>query len=125
MTLLEIRGLAKRFGGVAALDGVDLAVGSREIVGLIGPNGAGKTTLFNCLAGFIVPDAGEIRFGESRIDLVGRAPHEIARLGLARTFQNLRVFPLMTVLENCMVGRHARTRAGIVASLLRPRWVGD
>lgn len=123
--LLGISGLTKHFGGVAALEDVELAVDAREIVGLIGPNGAGKTTLFNCLAGFIAPDAGRIAFGESGLDLAGRAPHEIARLGLARTFQNLRLFPHMTVRENCEVGRHVRTRAGLFASLLRPRWVGD
>ena len=125
MTLLEIRGLAKRFGGVTALDGVDLAVNRDEILGLIGPNGAGKTTLFNCVSGFSPPSAGEIRFGESRLELAGRGPHEVARLGVARTFQNIRLFPLMTVLENVLVGRYLRTRAGVAAALWRPGWARD
>jgi ABC-type branched-subunit amino acid transport system ATPase component len=123
--LLEIAGLVKRFGGVGAVDGVSLAIGHREIVGLIGPNGAGKTTLFNCVSGFIRPTAGTIRFGETRMDLVGRAPHEVARLGLARTFQNIRLFPHMTALDNVIAGRHLLTRAGMLAGLVRPRWVRD
>jgi ABC-type branched-subunit amino acid transport system ATPase component len=125
LILLEIRGLTKRFGGVAALDGVNLAVRRDEILGLIGPNGAGKTTLFNCISGFTPPSAGEIRFGESGIDLAHRGPHEVARLGLARTFQNIRLFPDMTVLENVLVGRHLRMRAGIAAALHRLAWVRD
>ncbi len=123
--LLAIRGLAKRFGGVAALDGVDLEVGPREVVGLIGPNGAGKTTLFNCVSGFIAPTAGTITFGDAGLSLAHRGPHAVARLGLARTFQNVRLFPHMTALENVIAGRHLLTRSGIWASLLRPRWVRD
>ena len=125
MILLEIRKLTKRFGGVTALEGVDLEVRRDEILGLIGPNGAGKTTLFNCISGFIPPTAGELRFGDSSLDLARRGPHEVARLGLARTFQNIRLFPEMTVLENVLVGRHMRTGAGIGAALLRPPWVLD
>lgn len=123
--LLEVAGLVKRFGGVAAIDGVDLTVGHREIVGLIGPNGAGKTTLFNCVSGFIAPTAGAIRFGDSRLDLARRGPHEVAHLGLARTFQNIRLFPHMTALDNVIAGRHLLTRAGLAGALLRPRWVRD
>jgi branched-chain amino acid transport system ATP-binding protein len=125
MILLEIRGLVKRFGGVTALDGVDLAVRRDEILGLIGPNGAGKTTLFNCVSGFSPPTAGEVRFGDSGLELGGRGPHEVARLGLARTFQNIRLFPHMSVLENVLVGRHLKTRAGILAALWRAGWVRD
>ena len=125
MNILDVENLSRRFGGVVALEGVSLHVGTHEVVGLIGPNGAGKTTLFNCVSGFIRPTAGCIRFGESRINISHRAPHEVARLGIARTFQNIRVFPYMTVLENVMVGRHLRMRAGLVAGLLRPRWMRD
>ena len=106
MNLLEARGLAKRFGGLHAVAGLDLAVAKGEIVGLIGPNGAGKTTVFNLLSGFLTPDAGEIRLDGRSI--VGLAPHAICGLGLARTFQIVRPFPRMTVLENVRVGALAR-----------------
>jgi branched-chain amino acid transport system ATP-binding protein len=108
MTLLEARRISKRFGGVQAVDALDLVVGEREILGLIGPNGAGKTTAFNLLSGFLAPDAGEILLrGRS---IVGLRPHRICRLGMARTFQIVRPFPRMTVLQNVEVGalvRHA------------------
>jgi branched-chain amino acid transport system ATP-binding protein len=110
MSLLEARGLSKRFGGLAAVAGLDLAVAPGEMLGLIGPNGAGKTTVFNLLSGFLTPDAGDVRMGGSSI--VGLSPHAICRLGLARTFQIVRPFPRMTVLENVRVGalaRHPRT----------------
>jgi branched-chain amino acid transport system ATP-binding protein len=106
MSLLETRGLSKRFGGVHAVAGLDLAVAEGEVLGLIGPNGAGKTTVFNLLSGFLTPDAGEIRFrGRS---LAGLPPHTICQLGLARTFQIVRPFPRLNVLDNVMVGALAR-----------------
>ena len=106
MSLLEARGLAKRFGGLQAVAGLDLSVARGEILGLIGPNGAGKTTVFNLLSGFLAPDAGDIRHDGRSI--VGLAPHAICGLGLARTFQIVRPFPRMTVLENVRVGALAR-----------------
>lgn len=110
MALLELRGLNIRFGGIQALAGVDLEVGEHDILGLIGPNGSGKTTLFNCISGVYRPDAGEIRFeGES---LRGLSPDAVARKGIARTFQNLRLFLHMTVLDNLLLGRHIRFQIG-------------
>jgi branched-chain amino acid transport system ATP-binding protein len=106
MNLLVARGLAKRFGGVQAVGGLDLTIADGDVVGLIGPNGAGKTTVFNLLSGFLVPDGGDIRFrGRS---IVGLAPHAICQLGLARTFQIVRPFPRLSVLDNVMVGALAR-----------------
>jgi branched-chain amino acid transport system ATP-binding protein len=106
MTLLETRGLSKHFGGVQAVAGLDLVINEGEVLGLIGPNGAGKTTVFNLLSGFLAPDAGEIRFrGRS---LRGLPPHTICRLGLARTFQIVRPFPRLTVLDNVVIGALAR-----------------
>ena len=115
--LLDVLGVGKRFGGLAALEDVSLGVRSREIFGLIGPNGAGKTTLFNVITGLYGPDAGEIRFAGVRVS--GLKPHEIAHQGIARTFQNIRLFANMTALENVMVGRHLRTRAGVIGAVLR------
>ena len=106
MALLEVRGLGKRFGGVQAVHALDVDLGEGELLGLIGPNGAGKTTVFNLLSGFLTPDTGTIRLrGRS---LVGLKPHAICRLGLARTFQIVRPFPRMTVLQNVTVGALAR-----------------
>jgi branched-chain amino acid transport system ATP-binding protein len=111
VSLLETRGLSKRFGGVQAVAGLDLTVAPGELLGLIGPNGAGKTTVFHLLSGFVAPDAGDVRFAGRSIG--GLAPHAICRLGLARTFQIVRPFPRMTVLENVRVGALARhPRAG-------------
>ena len=104
--LLEARGLSKRFGGVQAVSGLDLSMAEGEILGLIGPNGAGKTTAFNLLSGFLEPDAGDVRFRGRAI--AGLRPHAVCRLGLARTFQIVRPFPRLTVLENVAVGAHAR-----------------
>ena len=124
MSLLEARGLSKRFGGVQAVADLDLDVAEGEVVGLIGPNGAGKTTAFNLLSGFLAADAGEIRFrGRS---VLGLKPHAICALGLARTFQIVRPFPRLTVLDNVLVGalgRHpnatdARVRARAVVDRL-------
>ena len=114
--ILSARGLHKHFGGLKALSEVDFAVQRGEIFGLIGPNGAGKTSLFNCLTGLYAPDTGTLELdGRS---LLKRAPHEIVRLGLARTFQNIRLFGNMTALENVMVGRHVRTGSGVVGAVL-------
>jgi branched-chain amino acid transport system ATP-binding protein len=106
VALLSVEHLTKRFGGVVALDDVSLGVERSQIAGLIGPNGAGKTTLFNSITRLYRPDAGEIVFdGES---LLGTPPYRIVRRGIARTFQNVELFPTMTVLENVLVGSHAR-----------------
>jgi ABC-type branched-subunit amino acid transport system ATPase component len=115
--LLAIEGVRKQFGGLSALAGLDMHVDSGEILSVIGPNGAGKSTLFNVITGLYAPDGGDIRFrGES---IVGLRPHQVARLGIARTFQNVHLFPNMTVLENAMVGQHCRSKAGIFGSILR------
>jgi len=112
MPLLEASGLSMAFGGLRAVSGLDLALQAGEIVGLIGPNGSGKTTVFNLVSGLYRAIAGRILFGTNRTDLVGRAPHAITALGVARTFQNQRLFNQMSVLENVLVGLHCRTRAG-------------
>jgi branched-chain amino acid transport system ATP-binding protein len=120
--LLEARGLSAVFGGLRALDAVDLEVFEGEIAALIGPNGAGKTTLFNCLSGLCLPSAGELHLvlaGGRRQRLEGLSPNRITAHGVARTFQNIRLFPEMTARENVMVGRHVRTRAGVIGALLR------
>ncbi len=119
--LLLAEGLGKRFGGVQALQDVSFELRAGEIFGLIGPNGAGKTTLFNLLTGIYRPDQGHIRFAGR--ELGGRKPHEIALAGIARTFQNIRLFAHLTALENVMIGRHGRTRAGVLGAVLRPAWV--
>ncbi len=107
--LLEIAGLTRRFGGITAVNQLDLAVASGELVGIIGPNGAGKTTLFNLVTGLDVPDAGVVRFDGQPIG--GLAPERLAALGVARTFQHGRVFANLSVLDNVLVGAHARLRA--------------
>jgi branched-chain amino acid transport system ATP-binding protein len=117
--LLAARSLSKRFGGLAALGGVSLAVQRGEIFGLIGPNGAGKTTLFNVLTGLYPADDGECVF-ESE-PLTGLKPHRIAERGIARTFQNIRLFANMSALENVMVGRHVRTKATALGAVLRTK----
>ena len=115
--LLEIRGLVKRFGGLNAVDRVDLDVEAGEILSVIGPNGAGKTTLFNVVTGLYAPDSGSIVFdGHS---LVGLKPNQVCGLGISRTFQTVRLFSNMTVLENAMVGQHCRTRSGVLGAVLR------
>jgi len=116
MALLEVRGLGKRFGGVQAVKDVSFRVERGTVKAVIGPNGAGKTTLFDLLSGFRAPDTGTVRFKETRIE--GRPPHQIAALGLSRTFQNIKLFGHMTALENVMVGRHVRSRSGFVAGML-------
>jgi branched-chain amino acid transport system ATP-binding protein len=117
MALFEIRGLTRDFGGVRAIDGLDLDVDDGEIVSVIGPNGAGKTTLFNLVTGMIPAGQGDIRFGGRSI--VGLRPSQILELGIARTFQNVRLFPEMSVRENVMVARHCRTRSGMLKAIFR------
>ena len=116
--LLEIDGLRKRFGGVAAADDITLTVRAGELVSVIGPNGSGKTTLFNLITGLIPPDGGSIRFEGQEIG--GLPPHEIVARGVARTFQNIRLFNNLTVMENLLVGEHARLQAGVLGAIFRP-----
>jgi ABC-type branched-subunit amino acid transport system ATPase component len=118
MTLLETAGLSKRFGGLQALQDLDLRVEAGEIVGLIGPNGSGKTTVFNVVTGLYPASAGRVRFDDGRHELTGLPPHRVTALGIARTFQNQRLFNQMTVLENVLVGQHCRMRAGLPGILL-------
>jgi len=119
MPLLKIDHLSISFGGIAALSGISLEVEPQEILSVIGPNGSGKTTFFNCISGVYKPDGGEINFqGES---LLGLSPDAIARKGIARTFQNLRLFLHMTVLDNLMLGRHIQFRKNPMHAFLRLR----
>ncbi len=120
--LLEVKGLTMDFGGLRAVDSVSLTVHEGEIAALIGPNGAGKTTFFNCVTGIYVPTKGDILLhpqGEQTRRLNGLKPNQVTEMGLARTFQNIRLFGGMTVLENVMIGRHCRTSSGIFRSILR------
>jgi len=119
VNLLEGRRIGKRFGGVQALAGVSFAIAAGEIFGLIGPNGAGKTTLFNVLTGIYPPDQGAFVF-DGR-PLAGRKAHEVAAAGIARTFQNIRLFANLSAIENVMIGRHAKTRAGVWGAIVRNR----
>jgi ABC-type branched-subunit amino acid transport system ATPase component len=117
MALLEARKLSKQFGGLRALHGLDLSVSDGEIVGIIGPNGSGKTTFFNVVSGIHRASGGEVRFRD--VELTRLPPHRITMLGLARTFQNQRLFNQMTVVENVLVGMYCRTRAGLGRILLQ------
>lgn len=120
--LLEVQKLSMNFGGLRALDGVDLAIHPGEIVALIGPNGAGKTTFFNCITGIYAPTEGEILAlppNRQKMRLNGFKPNQVTEIGMARTFQNIRLFPNMTVLENVMVGRHCRTVSGVFGAVFR------
>ena len=119
MPLLELRELTKKFEGLTAIDRCSTAIEGGAIYGLIGPNGAGKTTLFNMISGVLEPSAGKILFKGAEIQ--GLKPYEVNRRGIARTFQLVSIFSEMTVLENVMVGQHARTRAGVLASVLKSR----
>ena len=121
--LLTVQNVTKRFGGVTAVWGVSFSMDRGKIVSLIGPNGAGKTTLFNCITGLNPPEEGAIYFGDSQIFLNPLHPYQIATKGIARTFQTIRLFKNMTVLENVMVGAHSKAQAGLWTGLLRPRWV--
>ena len=117
MSLLEVRGLSKRFGGLYALRDLELAVESGEILSVIGPNGAGKTTFFNVITGIYEPEGGQVVFEGHK--LAGLKSNRITRLGIARTFQTVHLFPNMTVLENAMVGQHCRTRSGLIGAVLQ------
>lgn len=115
--MLEVRDLSMHFGGLKAVDSVNLTLGDNEIVSIIGPNGAGKTTVFNCLSGFYRPTGGEITFESNRID--GLPDHKISRLGMVRTFQHVRLFNKMTVIENLLVAQHRHVNTHLLAGLFR------
>jgi len=120
--ILDVTRLSMDFGGLRAVNAVDLTIGKGEIVALIGPNGAGKTTFFNCITGIYTPTEGDIHIqlpGSPRLRLNGMKPNRVTEKGLARTFQNVRLFPSMTTLENVMIGCHCRTRAGVLGAVLR------
>ncbi len=123
--ILEVTGLTMDFGGIRALNNLDLDVKKGEIVALIGPNGAGKTTFFNCITGIYQPTKGKVFLHRSdsgqKVNLLGLKPNKVTERGLARTFQNIRLFSQMTVLENVMIGRHCRTKSFIIGALLRDR----
>jgi branched-chain amino acid transport system ATP-binding protein len=121
--LLRISAAGKRFGGLQALSDVTLSIQRGQIYGLIGPNGAGKTTLFNVITGLYQPDGGEFELNDHPYS--PSSPHEVARAGIARTFQNIRLFGDMTAMENVMVGRHVRTHQGIIGAVLRHRAARD
>jgi branched-chain amino acid transport system ATP-binding protein len=115
-TILEASGVIMRFGGLTAVRDVNLTVNSGEIVGLIGSNGAGKTTFFNCLTGLYVPTEGTVKYKGT---VLPPKPHLVTKAGIARTFQNIRLFANMTVLENVLVGRHTRTKEGLLSAIIR------
>jgi len=117
MPLLEANGVTKQFGGLTAVNKVDLFIEPQMIASLIGPNGAGKTTFFNCISGFYQNEEGTIKFNGT--SLVGRTPDRITALGIGRTFQNIRLFQNMTALENILVGQHYRLKTGILGAILR------
>jgi len=118
MLLLETKNLTKHFGGLKAIEGIDIRVERERIVSIIGPNGAGKTTLFNCITGIYRPTQGKVSFTDR--DVTAMAPHDITALGVARTFQNIRLFGGMSCLENVMVAAHCRTKAGFFGAIIRP-----
>ncbi len=119
MSLLEVRGLTKRFGGLLAVDDYRLDLPRGEIYGLIGPNGAGKTTVFNLITGYIKPDGGSVRFEGT--DITGLPPNRVSELGIARTFQNLRIFRRLTVRENLLIGRHKSFSYSLLDTVLMSR----
>ncbi len=119
MALLEARQVTKQFGGLVAVDQIDFAIEHGMIASLIGPNGAGKTTFFNCITGFYHPEEGQISFDGT--SLIQARPDQITTLGIARTFQNIRLFSNMTVLENVMIGQHPRMKATLFGAILRDR----
>lgn len=121
--VLEVKGLSKSFGGLKAVNDVSLTVNPGEVVSIIGPNGAGKTTLFNCLTKFETPDAGQFHL-EGR-DITGLRTHEINEAGVSRTFQQIRLFLNLTIMENILIGMHSRTRTNLLGALFRPPWVRE
>jgi branched-chain amino acid transport system ATP-binding protein len=122
-TVLKVNGVSKRFGGLQALSDVGIEIRAGQVYGLIGPNGAGKTTFFNVITGLYTPDAGSFELGGAPYKPA--AVHEVAKAGIARTFQNIRLFPEMTALENVMVGRHVRTGSGLLGAVLRTKGFRD
>ncbi len=118
-TVLRVSGVSKRFGGLQALSEVGLTIERGQVYGLIGPNGAGKTTFFNVITGLYTADSGSFELAGA--PYVPSAVHEVAKAGIARTFQNIRLFPEMTALENVMVGRHVRTHSGLLGAMFRTR----
>ncbi len=123
MSHLELNNITVKFGGLYALSDLSFSINSGEILGLIGPNGAGKTTIFNVLTGVYKTTEGNVHFeGES---ILGHRPYHIFSLGIARTFQNIRLFANMTAVENTMVGRHCRSSAGVIGALLRTKFQRD
>jgi len=122
-TILNVSGVSKRFGGLQALSDVGITITKGQVYGLIGPNGAGKTTFFNVLTGLYAPDSGTFELGGTPYKPT--AVHEVAKAGIARTFQNIRLFAEMTALENVMVGRHVRTHSGLVGAVFRTRSFKD
>ena len=130
--LLEARGVSKRFGGLVAVDSVDLTVPKGAIASVIGPNGAGKTTFFNMIAGIYQPSSGEIRFNGAPIISAGGGPRggslrpdQVTERGIARTFQNIRLFANMSAIENVLIGMHSRLKASAIGAMLRPGWVKE
>ena len=121
--ILSVKGVNKRFGGLQALSDVGLEIGRGQIYGLIGPNGAGKTTFFNVITGLYTPDSGSFMLDGRPCEPT--AVHKIAEAGIARTFQNIRLFGEMTALENVMVGRHVRTRSGVWGAVFKTRFERD
>ena len=121
--VLEVSGVSKRFGGLQALSDVSIRIQPGQVYGLIGPNGAGKTTFFNVITGLYTPDSGKFLLGGAPYEPT--AVHEVAKAGIARTFQNIRLFADMTALENVMVGRHARTHSGLIGAVFRTKTFKD
>lgn len=115
--LLQIKNLTKKFGGLTAVDNIDIAINNGEIASIIGPNGAGKTTVFNCITGIYQPSSGEMFLKENKLN--GLRPHKITRMGIARTFQNIRLFAEMTAIENVMIGRHIKAETGILGAVIK------
>ncbi|HYP34261.1 MAG TPA: ATP-binding cassette domain-containing protein, partial [Burkholderiaceae bacterium] len=115
--VLQVSGVSKRFGGLQALSDVGITIEPGQVYGLIGPNGAGKTTFFNVITGLYTPDAGSFMLGGAPYQPT--AVHEVAKTGIARTFQNIRLFANLSALENVMIGRHVRTKAGVFGAILR------
>jgi branched-chain amino acid transport system ATP-binding protein len=120
MPFLEVTSLSKRFGGLRAVNDVSFSVREGSIKSVIGPNGAGKTTLFNLISGFLRPDKGRVSFRGKKLD--GRKPHQVAEQRVSRTFQHIKLFPHMSVLDNVMMGRHIHTGAGFIAGMLHLPW---
>jgi branched-chain amino acid transport system ATP-binding protein len=117
--IIETKGLTKRFGGLVAVDQVDLQVSAGEVRGLIGPNGSGKSTMLNLISGVYVPDNGKVILDGQ--ELQGKAPHKVAEAGIARTFQNNRLFLNLPIIDNVMVGQHCRTKSELVHVVFSPR----